>query len=153
MSSRTALDSVRGVTILLGPGLAKTQKPRLVVRLVRELYRLTPSGLESLLAAADVVSEGAPIDGVWCGSTSIDLPLPADASTAQLRALTHDPHLRVHVLRLARREASVRAPGPIETLRCEVSQRTERSLLRIVVDVEAVLGHARPRVADAPRTR
>ena len=141
------------MAIVLGPGLAKTRQPRLVVRLVRELHRLTPSGLDNLLAAADVVSEGAAIDGVWCGSTSLDLRLPEAVSTAQLRALTHDPHLRVHVLRLAQREASVRAPGPIETLRCDVSQRCEGSLLRIVVDVEAVLGHARARVADAPRTR
>ncbi len=141
------------VPIVLGPGLAKTRKPRLVVRLVREIHRVTPAGLDELFAHADIMSEGAVIDGHWCGSSSIDFTLPGDLSPVQLNALMHDPHLRVRLVRLATREATVRAPSVLESLRCEVSQRVERSVLRIVVDVEAALGHARARVADAPLTR
>ena len=52
------------VPIVLGPGLAKTRKPRLVVRLVREIHRVTPAGLDELFAHADIMSEGAGHDAL-----------------------------------------------------------------------------------------
>jgi hypothetical protein len=140
------------VSLPLGPGLAKTRAPRLVVRVVRELHRVNLGALDALLATADVVSEGCVVDGVWTGSTSVDLELPEALTPVQERALARDPHLRVHLVRLAAREAHARAPaalGPVDT---ELSLHFERGLVRIIVDVEAPLGHAPSRVADGPTT-
>ncbi len=141
------------MTTLAGPGLAKTRAPRLVVRVVRELHRVNLGALEALLATADVVSEGCLLDGVWCGSTSVDLTLAEPLAPAQQRALACDPHLRVHLVRMATREAGARAPAALGPVSTELSLRFEQRLVRIVVDVEAPLGHAPGRVADGPTTR
>lgn len=141
------------MTIALGPGLAKTRSPRLVSRVVRSYFRVNLHALESLLARADIVSEGAVVDGHWCGSTSVDLPLEETLDADQSRALRACPHLRVRLLRLAQREAAARAPGAIESVRAELSLCFEHRLLRMVVDVEARLGHAPSRVADGTPTR
>lgn len=122
-------------------------------RVVRSFYRVNLHALETLLARADVVSEGAAIDGQWCGSTSVDLALEDDLDAQQQRALLVCPHLRVKLVRLAQREASARAPGAIDSVRAELSLRFEHRLLRMVVDVEATLGHAPPRVAHTPTRR
>ena len=141
------------MTIALGPGLAKTRAPRLVVRVVREFHRVNLRALDTLLATADVVSEGCTIDGVWTGSSSIDLALAEPLTIAQERALACDPHLRIHAMRIAAREARARAPGSLGPVNTELSLRFERGRVRIVVDVEAPLGHAPGRVADGPTTR
>ena len=137
----------------VGPGLAKTRAPRLVVRVVRELHRVNLGALDALLATADVVSEGCLVDGFWTGSTSVDLKLTDALSPAHERALAFDPHLRVQLVRMATREAHARAPGALGPANTELSLRFEHGLVRIVVDVEAPLGHAPGRVADAPTTR
>ena len=142
-----------GVHPSSGPGLAKTTKPRLVVSLARQLHCVTQHGLDALLATADTVSEGALIDGHWSGTSSINLPLPPHLSATQLRVLMRDPHLRLRIVRLAAREAAIRAPAALDTVRCEVSQRVEHLLLRIVVDVDAWVVHARGRVLGAPLHR
>ena len=141
------------MTIALGPGLAKTRAPRLVTRMVRSYFRVNPHALDSLLARADIVSEGAVVDGHWCGTTSIDLPIEEPLEADHVRALRACPHLRVRLLRIAQREASARAPSAIESVRAELSLRIEHRLLRIVVDVEAQVGHAPSRVADGTPTR
>lgn len=137
----------------LGPGLAKTRSPRLVARVERTFYRVNLHALETLLASADVVSEGLVVDGHWCGSTSIDLTLEERLSSEQQRALRACPHLRLKLLRVAQREAAARAPGAIESVRAELELRFEERLVRMVVDVEAALGHAPKRAADDPTTR
>jgi hypothetical protein len=137
----------------LGPGLAKTRAPRLVVRVVRAFHRVDLHALDRLLGTADTVSEGCVIDGVWTGSSSIDLVLDEVLTPTQERALARDPHLRVHAIRMASREARSRAPGPLGPVNTELSLRIERGRVRIVVDVEAPLGHAPGRVADGPTTR
>lgn len=141
------------MTIALGPGLAKTRAPRLVVRVVREFHRVNLHALDTLLATADIVSEGCLIDGTWTGSSSIDLDLAESLTPAQRRALARDPHLRVHAVRLATREAHARAPVALGPANTELSLRFEHGRVRIVVDVEAPLGHAPGRVADGPTTR
>ncbi len=136
-----------------GPGLTKTTAPRLVVRLVRELHRVDALALEALLATADVLTEGACLDGHWLGTTSIEVPLGPALTPPQRRALLADPHLRVRLVRLATREAAFRAPRTLGTTRAEVTLGIVGDLLRIVVDVDAALGHAQARRDDgrAPR--
>jgi hypothetical protein len=123
------------------------------VKVVRELHRVDLHALEALLAAADTMTEGACIDGRWTGTTSVDLRVGDVLSPAQRRVLAADPHLRVKLIRLAAREAAQRAPGPIGPANTELSLRFERGLLRIVVDVDAAVGHAPHRLADAPTPR
>ena len=82
--------------------------------------------LRELFDDADVISEGrAGIEGgelVYHGSTSVRLGRGDDAGIEALaRMATLDPHMRLRALRIARREASARAGGPIGTLRAEVS--------------------------------
>jgi hypothetical protein len=120
---------------------------------VRSFYRVDRHALATLLATADVVSEGAVVDGHWCGSTSVDLILEEALDAAQQRALRACPHLRVQLIRIAQREASARASGPLESVRAELGLRFEGRLLRMTVDVDAAVGHARSRVADGPPTR
>jgi hypothetical protein len=141
------------VSIALGPGLAKTRAPRLVVRVVRELFRVDLHALDALFATADVVSEGCIIDGRWTGSTAVDLQLASSLTFEQERAVAHDPHLRLRLVRLATREAAARAPGPLGPANTDVSLRFERGIVRIVVDVDARVGHAPDRAADGPTLR
>ncbi|MCC6556163.1 MAG: hypothetical protein IT372_24650 [Polyangiaceae bacterium] len=109
-----------------GPGLAKARAAPLVRRRRLELVAASDGRLRELFDDADVISEGrAGLEGgelVYHGSTSVRLGPGDDAGIEALaRVATLDPHMRLRALRLARREASARAGGPIGTLRAEVS--------------------------------
>lgn len=136
-----------------GPGLAKTRSPRLVGRATRSFYRVNLHALATLLATADVLSEGTVVDGHWCGSSIVDLELEEELDAGQARALRACPHLRVKLLRIAAREAAARAPAALESIRAESTVIVEQRRVRITVDVEAALVHAAKRAADAPTTR
>jgi hypothetical protein len=105
--------------------------------------------LRELLDAADVVSEGgARAEGddlVYYGSTSLLLMPPvAPHELAMLaRVLEIDPHVRLRVLRVARREACARAGGSLGTLRAELSfvpaPAGARGAIALTADVTAVI--------------
>jgi len=100
-----------------------------------------------LFDAADSVSEGSvkrdATGPVWYGSTSLILVLPPD-TPANARALfagvaARDPHVRLRAVRLAQREAQLRAPSSLGRCSCEIRVESEARGVRIDVDVQAPL--------------
>ncbi|AKT40501.1 hypothetical protein [Chondromyces crocatus] len=138
---------------LSGPGLSKSRAAPLVRRRMVELWSTTEGELRALFDAADVVSEGAArVEGgqlVYYGSTSVLLVPPDPSMLRDLwRVLPFDPHVRLRALRIAHREASARAGGPLASLQAElgfVEEMSPSTLSRgrpafaISVDVTAVV--------------
>ena len=110
--------------------------------------------LRELLAKADSVSEGSARkegdETVWYGTTSLVLALPHLSATeleGVLAVASRDVHLRTRALRIAHREASLRAPGSLGRLSCEIRFADAPGALRIDVDVQApLIGGRRARV-------
>jgi hypothetical protein len=111
-----------------------------------------------LFDRADVVSEGSLRDErsgrVWYGSTSLILQVepsavdpPWVASLATIAA--RDIHVRLRAVRVAHREACLRAPGRLGRFACEMRVSPDRRGVRIDVDVQAPLieGRAHSRAA------
>lgn len=116
-----------------------------------ELTALRRGWLSSVLDHADVVSEGAPsADGSYYGSTSVrvrvtpELGVPA-AELVQL--FVHDAHARLLLLRIAHREAAVRARGQLGVMQVEIACRLVDAALSVDMDVSA------PLLSPANRTR
>lgn len=141
-----AYDSIR--TMLQGspprPGLAKSRRPALVRERVVTLVSCSDAAWVAALDHADVVSEGAPKgdadDRSYFGSTSIvlDVGTSSDEESTQAALLaSHDPHLRLRAVRVARREASHRADGPLARMHAEVTVAAHPGGVRLHVDVEA----------------
>ncbi|WP_394849386.1 hypothetical protein LZC95_18310 [Pendulispora brunnea] len=113
-----------------------------------------------MLTSADVISEGAARvenDGaVWYGSTSLIVTVPFEKS--EERALfaevaARDPHVRVRALRIAKREAAIRAAAPLGRASCELRIEPDERGLRIDIDIQAPLIEERRRGrmrGDAP---
>jgi hypothetical protein len=130
------------------PGLAKTRGERLVrVRVVTAL-RASDGRFREMFDGADVVSEGAVQESdtgaTWFGTTSLVLAWPASLGDATSRAFVaalagRDPHVRLRALRIAHREACLRAPGSLGCAECEVRVGAGDDGLRIDVDVQAPL--------------
>ncbi len=140
MDSSHALPATR-------PGLAKTRGERLVhVRVVTAL-RSSDARFRAMFEAADVVSEGAvrasDAAPVWYGTTSLILrwpePSPGRARDYLAAVAARDPHVRLRAVRIAHREASMRAPGPLGRAECEMRIASGDGGLRIDVDVQAPL--------------
>lgn len=88
-------------------------------------------------------NEGA--GSVYYGTTSILLPLksaggqlPDEHFVDAAKVLSADPHLRLRALRLACREASLRANGRLRCVHAEMRFSQVQQGLQIDVDVEAV---------------
>ena len=107
-----------------------------------------------LLEGADVVSEGRTLEEggaiVYYGTTSVLL------STARIQAVPgapaidffaavarFDPHVRVRALRIAYREASVRAAAPLLSMRAEVEIRATARGVLVEIDVVADVRRAK----------
>ena len=95
---------------------------------------------------ADAVSEGATRaetrGNVWYGSTSLILRL--EAGTVEERAFLaavaeRDLHVRTRALRVAVREATVRAGTRLGRSQCEIRFAVDPEGVRIDVDVQAPL--------------
>ena len=135
-----------GPTLRQRPGLAKARLSLVALRQGPSARAEDPAWRD-LFAAADAVSEGSArreaAGVVWYGSTSLILPLPAaygpGAREFVAAVAERDPHVRLRALRVARREASSRAPGPLGRLVCELRFSTVAQGLRIDVDVQAPL--------------
>jgi hypothetical protein len=139
--------------MLRGPGLAKIRRVRLVRERQVRLLALVDGAVASLLARADVMSEGAireeGAEARYYGSTDLRLDLSEDEQQAVVRLLGSDPHARLRVLRIAHREACSRASSPLGTLRAEIAIDRRGGRVSIHVEVEAPVLHetrARKRV-------
>jgi len=145
----------------IGPGLAKVHKLQAVTHRTVPLVAVREGWFVSALDEADVVSEGSvvqePDGAAYYGTTSVHCSVAAEAAASdeasavapgELAAvLLADPHARLRLLRLAHREAAVRASGPLGVLHAEMSgevlNRCGELTIAIVVDVSAALQQLR----------
>jgi hypothetical protein len=128
---------------VIGPNLAKARRLPLV--LVRQMWMVRAGSARwgELFEHADVMSEGrarAETSGqFWYGTTSLILPA-YDCDVPLLAAIAaRDMHIRVRAIRVACREASLRAPARLGRLACEVQVKPDSRGVRIDVDVQAPL--------------
>ncbi len=112
------------------------------VRLVGLVDGVTRDWLE----VADVMSEGRVEDGplgrTYFGSTSVLLRASerGEIDAATLVCLVEsDPHIRTRVIRLARREAAIRAPSAFGTMSVDLAFRASNDGVVITVDVAATI--------------
>lgn len=152
---------------MTGPGIVKARRAPLYVARKMLVVRRSHAEWRDWFDRADIVSEGsARQEGngrVWYGSTSLILPRVAIAGSLTREASTHDRgqlgvepvekesaallvrfaerdvHLRLRALRIARREAALRAPSPLGRVVCEIRIVCEDEGVRIDVDVQAPL--------------
>ena len=140
-----------------GPGLKKAVRPPLALRRSTLLYQASDYRLKELFERADVVSEGAVAsDGSsYFGTTSIILPLGDNEArtpkelTELVAILAADPHAKTRAVRIAHREASVRARELLERLKTETHFRRRGDSVEATVEVEAQLNASGARVAKA----
>lgn len=133
-------------------GLRKAQRVPLLITAERQGFRVFDYRLAQLFDCADIVSEGARKPGnsvsdpeqAYFGTTSIVLaPHPSGDVTSAvrpdllLRLFAWDPHVRLRALRIACREAQVRANGVIDRVRTEIVVSRAPAGIRIHVDLEA----------------
>ncbi|MBI4955680.1 MAG: hypothetical protein HY908_26915 [Myxococcales bacterium] len=145
--------AVGGVARSAGPGLQKA-RPRAVTWRSLTCAALPPDYWQRLIETADVVSEGGvSVEGdqsVYYGTTSVlcelgaarrdgcgaaALGLEVESALAALAAA--DPHVRLRLLRIARREAQARAPAPLGVLHAELAAHVRGSCLCIEATVSA----------------
>jgi hypothetical protein len=131
------------IPIVRGPGLAKARRLPVLVARETVLVRACSPRWNDLFENADIVTEGSareePHGRVWYGMTS--MILSADGADAALLAAVaaRDVHVRLHAVRVARREACLRAPGRLGRLGCEIQVKPDARGVRIDVDMQAPL--------------
>ncbi|MFO0590694.1 MAG: hypothetical protein U0441_24335 [Polyangiaceae bacterium] len=138
-----------------GPGLAKTRGDRLFQRRAVEMWASVPGPMAAFVRRADVVSEGEVREEndarVYYGSTSllfVPSPETAALSPAELCArLAADPHARLLALRIAVREATLRAGGDAGSAATEMEFRESAKGVLIHVDMTLPLDAAALRSA------
>jgi hypothetical protein len=89
---------------------------------------------------------------VWYGSTSLILAVPEEAAATLAELAGRDVHFRLRALRMAHREASLRAPSRLGRLTSEIRVAFRAGAVRIDVDVQAPLIEGGARLRPAPRT-
>ncbi|MDX2051294.1 MAG: hypothetical protein SFV15_02820 [Polyangiaceae bacterium] len=148
------------------PGIVKTREQPIIQRRVVELWQSSDYRWRQLFEKSDVMSEGATradADGaVYYGTTSIVLTVAPKERTKKdelLRALSHDPHVRLRAIRIACLEAQLRAAADIGRVHSEFKVRAHARGACIDVEVHAKvfadakkLAKVRPTVAPN-RTR
>jgi len=140
------------IPIVKGPGLAKVHGSPVILAREAVFVRTSRGRWKDLFARADILSEGSARDEVnagapgahrvsrmWYGTTS--LILPADGADPALLAAVaeRDVHVRLQALRVARREACLRAPARLGRLACEIQVKLDKRGVRIDVDMQAPL--------------
>ena len=127
-----------------GPGLARARELPLVRTHRTVLTRAEDSRWAALLETADTLSEGTLRDEndrrVWYGSTSFIVPI-ADRKDLEflVAVIARDLHVRLRAVRIACREAGLRAPSRLSQAQCEIKFAVDSRGLRIDVDVQAPL--------------
>jgi hypothetical protein len=148
------------IRFVSGPGIVKARAAPLVAARRILVVRRSHAQWRDWFDQADIVSEGSArqeADGrVWYGSTSLILPssglatrissgqggvqvVEKDAVALMARFAERDVHLRIRALRIARREAALRAPSGLGRVVCEIRVLCEDRGVRIDVDVQAPL--------------
>ncbi len=143
------------------PGLAKTKRARLFQPRTFRLLASSDARWSELFDTADVVSEGAlrgeGIDRSYFGSSNIILLMSPEAhgqSVATLAgAVALDPHVRLRAMRVARREAALRANGPLDRVRTEITVSPCATGVAVHVEVEAAVRRDRRADSRADRER
>jgi hypothetical protein len=144
------------IATVKGPGLAKVHGSPVILAREAVFVRTSRGRWKDLFARADILSEGsardeptgvvaadatrtARVTRMWYGTTS--LILPADGADPALLAAVaeRDVHVRLHALRVARREACLRAPARLGRLACEIQVKIDKRGVRIDVDMQAPL--------------
>lgn len=132
------------------PGLTKVRAVPLVQRRRVELCTAHEGRWREILDAADVMSEGKTrpegAGFVYYGSTSVLLPrrssgghLPDPDVPSLAGILRLDPHIRLRALRIAHREAELRAGAPMRTLHAEIQISDAPRGVIITIEVTAHL--------------
>lgn len=128
------------------PGLHKARLAQPVEQRQVAYLRAFAPDVRRRIDEASVLSEGAVRDEaegpVWFGSTSLLVALagvPAELRPSFITLLSRDLHARARVVRLAHREASLRAPSVLGRLQCEIRFEATSDAVRIDVDVQAPL--------------
>ena len=126
-----------------GPGLAKARALPLGAARQMLVVRASSARWADLLERADIVSEGSvraeAAGRIWYGTTSLILPAAA-ADVMLLAAIAaRDVHVRLRTIRVARREACLRAPARLGRLACEIQVKPDAQGVRIDVDMQAPL--------------
>ncbi len=128
------------------PGLRKARTPDAVQTREVSYFRAFAPDVRRRIEEASTLSEGAireESEGpVWFGTTSLIVGLggvPLELHPAFHGLLTHDLHARARIVRLAHREASLRAPGTLGRLQCDIRFEKTSDAVRIDVDVQAPL--------------
>ena len=107
------------------------------------LVRACSNRWTELFERADILSEGSARQEahgrVWYGTTSLILPVEGTDTALLAAVAARDVHVRLRALRVARREACLRAPGRLGRLGCEVQVKPDVRGVRIDVDVQAPL--------------
>ncbi|MCA9618325.1 MAG: hypothetical protein KC731_04870 [Myxococcales bacterium] len=137
-----------------GPGIAKVRKVQVLADKRFRLCAVRGGWWSAMIERSDIVSEGAPFGegegAVYYGSTSLRFVVEsemigsvsaADHPQVLLDLLLADPHARLRILRLAHREAVVRAAAPLEVVLAEIRGRVigeaRGPVIAVDVDVEA----------------
>jgi hypothetical protein len=141
------------------PGLAKARQPPLLKRRELVLWHGSDYRWRELFEAADVLSEGATRksadEATYYGSTSIvmcpEVPVGAPALTQRELAslMAADPHVRLRAVRIACREAQVRAKAPMGKIHAEVAVKPDVIGVRIHIEVQASV----PKDSEIPSLR
>lgn len=143
------------------PGLVKIRSAPLLLRRQVSLIVAPHGPFRDVVEAADVVSEGrTEIEGgrlVYYGSTSVLLlqrsaggTLPDGDIQTLAALLARDPHVRLRVLRIAHREATARAGGPLGTVRAEIDVAPSARGVALLVEVVARLARGDLRSTRGP---
>jgi hypothetical protein len=130
-----------------GPGISRGRTRSPVALRWTPLVRGSDAEWRRLFEAADAVSEGSvrcdATEDVWYGSTSVILVLPHDATPEDRELVAgvaaRDLHVRLRAVRLAQREAQLRAPSTLGRCSCEIRVGSEARGVRIDVDIQAPL--------------
>lgn len=129
------------------PGLVKVRRAPHFSTTTKSFVKLLDGAVKTWVELADVVSEGSSQSDaqgrpVYFGSSSIVLEWSrapderlCDPELSPL--VMSDPHLRVRALRIARREAEVRAGGELCSMRADLLAHTSRRGIVLTIDVEA----------------
>ncbi|HZF51563.1 MAG TPA: hypothetical protein VE093_23065 [Polyangiaceae bacterium] len=130
------------------PGLAKVKTAPILKRRSAELIAALGGRILELVETASVISEGqARREGgevVYYGTTSLLFPrrslggsLPDESAADLAVAFENDPHARLHIVRIAHREASSRASGQLGPVQAELRVEVTPRGVVVLVDVAA----------------
>jgi len=126
-----------------GPDLAKVRRQPVLLSRETLLVRAFSARWSELFERADILSEGGVRQEahgrVWYGTTSLILPTDGTDATLLAAVAARDIHARLWAVRVARREACLRAPGRLGRLGCEIQVKPYGQGVRIDVDVQAPL--------------